>query len=903
MSSGGGSSNGKGNNGATSIPVTSRKMVQSLKEIINCSEHEIYAMLKECNMDPNEAVQRLLSQDTFHEVKSKREKKKENKETIESRSRGVSSASNRGSRSVPDRTVGRGGSSQFSSSESGVLHGKPVYKKENGACAISSSMSSAPGMAGNNISRWPMPVSDSVNAESKPHAMSTTEGIPSSSQPSPGFQPAWVGVPGQISMADIVRMGKPKVSSAPIVSNEASFPPPSAVLTNASENTLKHPFASGSFSAESHHNLYSFQVSVSKVPETNHEPGIATSQHILHDEWPLVEQSLAATRSSVLEPSAASEVYADSHVDRANCQLTSLSNEVQVSEGDGTVDNLGTDCVGSASGSNMHIQEDNSGGTSHFDNASFKNMSSLHPHRHAFEPQEGISSSSNLSAPSYSFSSAEDVSVAVSSAAADLQQLSLRKDELGVPPSEDNPAVIIPNHLQVSTADCSHLSFGSFGSGISGTFSGSFASKPSKINLEENPVAVEGSLGHSETRNPEYYGDEQQLSTTDGNVDPRTGASTGNFESPLSSQPEVIQKDTAEAMHGHQYPFPSSVHGYAFENATQTNTSFSYAQTNSQIPNLAPFSSVMQSYTNSLPSHLLAPAVQPVRESDIPYSPFIATQSMPTKYISLSSIGGPSTSMPEAAKPGIFFSTPQPTAQTLPGTSIATGPALPQHLALHPYSQPTLPLGHFANMIGYPFLPQSYTYMPSAFQQAYTGNNAYHQSPAAVHSGGIKYALPQYKSSIPTSNLPQSGAIASAYGGFGSSTNVPGNFPLNPSTTPPSTTISYDDVISSQYKDSNHYVPLQQNENSAIWIHGPGSRTVSALPANTYYSLQGQSQQHAGFRQGQQPSQHYGAYPNFYHSQQGVSQEHPQNNPSDGTLSGSQGAASKQSHQIWQHSY
>ncbi|KAG5540832.1 hypothetical protein RHGRI_020912 [Rhododendron griersonianum] len=37
-------------------------MVQSLKEIVNCPESEIYAMLKECNIDPNVAVNRLLSE-------------------------------------------------------------------------------------------------------------------------------------------------------------------------------------------------------------------------------------------------------------------------------------------------------------------------------------------------------------------------------------------------------------------------------------------------------------------------------------------------------------------------------------------------------------------------------------------------------------------------------------------------------------------------------------------------------------------------------------------------------------------------------------------------------------------------------------------------------------------------
>ncbi|KAJ4981146.1 hypothetical protein NE237_031983 [Protea cynaroides] len=895
MSGGGGNSNGRGNNGAPSIPATSKKMVQSLKEIVNCPEHEIYAMLKECKMDPNEAVQRLLAQDTFHEVKSRREKKKGVKESTESRFRGVSSASNRGGRGIPDHNFGRGGSSQFNSSESGILRGKPAYKKESGASANSGSMSFGPSMAANSIARHTLPVSHSVTAESKPHAVSTGDGVSS--------QPAWMGVPGQISMADIVRMGRPKASRTPIVSNEASFPPPSAVLISTSQHTVKHPLASGSLSAELHHNVNSSQDTASKVLEINHDPGSATSPHVYHDEWPLVEQSHAASGSSVLEPSAASEAYADTHVDH----LLSLSDEVQVSEEDVTDENLGTDRTGSTSASNRHMQEDNCGGTSHFDNASFKNMSSLPPPRHAFESLEGISSSSNLSIPSYSVSSVDDVGVTVSSAAADLQQLSLRKDELGAPPTEDNPAVIIPNHLQVPSKDCSHLSFGSFGSGISGSFSGSFVSKTSKSNLEETHVSLDGSsVSHPEaSRNPEYYGDEQQIRTTsDGDVDPRTVSSTGNFEAPSSSQPEVMKQDTAEAMHGHQYPFPSSVSGYSFENTTQPNTAFSYAQTNSQMQNLTPFSNVMQAYTNSLPSNLSVPAVQPVRDSDIPYSPFLMTQSMPTKYsTTLSSVSGSSASVPETVRPGIF-STPQPTAQTLPGTSIATGPALPQHLAMHPYSQATLPLGHFANMIGYPFLPQSYTYMPSAFQQAYTGNNAYHQSPAAVHSAGIKYMLPQYKNTISANNLPQSSAIASGYGGFGSSSNIPGSFPLNPSSTPPSTTIGYDDVLSSQYKDSNQYAPFQQNENSAIWVHGPGSRTVSALPANTYYSFQGQSQQHGGFRQGQQPSQHYGAYPNFYHSQQGVSQDHPQNNPSDGTLAGSQGGApSKQSHQIWQHSY
>jgi len=63
---GGSHNNGGGKALSATIPASSRKMVQSLKEIVsNFPDHEIYATLKDCNMDPNEAVSRLLSQGSF----------------------------------------------------------------------------------------------------------------------------------------------------------------------------------------------------------------------------------------------------------------------------------------------------------------------------------------------------------------------------------------------------------------------------------------------------------------------------------------------------------------------------------------------------------------------------------------------------------------------------------------------------------------------------------------------------------------------------------------------------------------------------------------------------------------------------------------------------------------------
>jgi hypothetical protein len=58
---GGGGGEGAGTTGGVQIPASARKVVQSLKEIVGNSDDEIYSMLKECNMDLNETVQRLLN--------------------------------------------------------------------------------------------------------------------------------------------------------------------------------------------------------------------------------------------------------------------------------------------------------------------------------------------------------------------------------------------------------------------------------------------------------------------------------------------------------------------------------------------------------------------------------------------------------------------------------------------------------------------------------------------------------------------------------------------------------------------------------------------------------------------------------------------------------------------------
>ncbi|PWZ13190.1 Phosphatidate cytidylyltransferase 1 [Zea mays] len=139
--------------------------------------------------------------------------------------------------------------------------------------------------------------------------------------------------------------------------------------------------------------------------------------------------------------------------------------------------------------------------------------------------------------------------------------------------------------------------------------------------------------------------------------------------------------------------------------------------------------------------------------------------------------------------------------QHVPSTSISSGLPLPQQLPV--YSQPTLPLGPFTSLVGYPYLPQNY-YLPSApFQQAYSSNGPFHQSAAPAVPGA----------------------------GFGSANNIPGNFSQNQGAAAAPTTLGFDEALGTQFKHPNHYAALQQSDNSAMWLHGgAGSRTISAVP-------------------------------------------------------------------------
>ncbi|XP_066366067.1 uncharacterized protein [Miscanthus floridulus] len=852
----GGGAGGKG--AAAPVPAGSRKLVQGLKEIVNRPEAEIYAALRECGMDPDEAVSRLLSQDTFQEVKSKRDKKKEIKEVPETRYRSANSSTNRGLRSGADR--GGWSNSVHSSSTDNMTSRPPV---------------SGSGTTSVNSSQRQTIASSSANKHM------VTDGPVVSLQSSSGFQHGgWSGTPGQLSMADIVKMGRPqgKASSKPVVTADRGYAGQYPSLPSTNQN-LKQ-----SVSMVTPTELdKGLQPAQDSVQVKNHSHSAADSKLPYGTDWSPQDDPTSANQSSLPETSGDPSLY------EASFQSSTLVTDVVNSHENSHLDENSTFAMRAAPASERHLEP--SDGISEYNDGMLNNSSSYQPHNYSYTEQEVEDSSADLSA-----------------AAANFQSLSLHNDELAAKKTaEDNPAVIIPDHLQFANTECVSLSFGSFGSGA---FSGLLPQKTTDSNVELPAQEESAPVDQIDARNQDYYESGAVTSPADENLEAMLGANMENVDAPSVSQANELRQDVLDPS-GLQYDVPSvSSHAYSNTNASQPST-MDDPQGNNQAHTLSHLSNLMQANplsTSSLLGSNQNHAALHGLEFDLP--PYLEA-----KYNTGSTTNPrPAISMQEALKAGVF-SNAQST-QSLPSTSIPTGPPLPQQLAHHPYSQPTLPITHFPNMVGYPtYLPQNYaTYLSSGtFQQAYPSNGPFHQSAAALLGSGMKYSTPEYKNNLSATGLQQQhqpqpqpqpqppSSVISGYGGFGSSSNIQGNFTLNQST---GSTLGFDEALSRQYKDTSQYMALQQGDNSGMWLHGSGSRAASTLPPNHFYGYQGQSQL-GGFRQAQQPqpSQFGGhGYPTFYQSQGGLTQEHPQN-LAEGSLNGFQVAPSQPSHPSWQHQH
>ncbi|KAM0956148.1 hypothetical protein ACFX13_025070 [Malus domestica] len=724
---------------AAQFPPTTRKIIQSLKEIVNCPEPEIYSVLKECSMDPSDAVQRLLSLDTFHEVKSKRERRKEIKETQDTKSRVHNAGSNRGARGINERTGGWCGSTQTSSNELG----KAAYKGQNGFVAPSPH-TSASHFTGGTTSQQPSSQRESFSTSIRPG-----DAISASLQPSTGNQSTYGTGLGNLSMADIVKMGR-QPSMGSHISSDTSLHQ-DAFSTNSCNSHVE------SSQTEMHsHNPH--------VSEMLHKTGDSAGQNYFHDEWRVIEQPTAANRSSALNANQ-SKFY----INESNVPRDYQSHKVQESEGNISSESVSSDCNAYAFASSRQKMADASSGKSYCVDDLSSNSSSYESHRFAYENGEGTDIGSNASYPNHSVSN----DVAVASATVRMQQLNLRKDE-----HQDNCAVVLPNNLQELAADCSHLSFGTFRPAQSSALS----SKPSnslKNDLGGSSAGIDVILASRlDTRheNSGYNHDELLGSLYD------TRRAAIGYDLPVPSQREPIKQDILEAARGYRDITTSSLHNFNSEKIEKATSGLPFAKADPEFRNVPKND---MAYSDSARSDLL--------ES---FQQFLVKPPVPSRYSSaVSSVNNPTISMSEALRPG-----------TVPLSEACS--VLPQCPTARSYAQPTLSYEQLANgMVYKPSIPQAQNYspVPPNLQQEYVGGSAFHMSGASM-----EYNFPQY-SGAPVSRLPTSAAAAvTGHGRFGASNNTHGSLLHNASATPGSIP-DYDDVFRPQYKDGNHLAALYQS--------------------------------------------------------------------------------------------
>lgn len=870
-----------------SIPANARKVVQDLKEIVKNSDDEIYAMLKECNMDPNETVQRLLNQDTFHEVKRKRDKKKENvsKEPVETRTRapGIGPSVRGG------RLRGRGNYiPRYNSELSSGGRGQPFGGRDNGLHqnGRAPNMGTAPSAP---VEVYGQTKTVSFNtSESSPVVTTASSGstaVPNGSSQYTrivqGSRGSWGIGPSQATMADIVKSSNALHANA---STAAAAP-----LKIAPHQPLYPP--DGALSSSADHVLHSYVDSHATVPVgVKQNIGMLGSEISAGDLPPLLlEEASAAPEpleqsSQICQPSTYRlDVFSSvSDIKAVDVDIPSTSMSSSLPQ------ELISPIEVGVSSETQAIQS--SSGSPEPSGARASLIASQYNGRVAYQSQSqtvGTEKGSGLewrpkspvkTAISYKLFSPvneaatrpappQDNMETLLNSTSKLQQLNIHEDQ----------PVIIPDHLQVPEADRTHLSFGSFGEDFdtnSNVVDDDDDDKKSTASAEDNlpdeEAAAEQPSASSLVNSAvvsmdDNYTNQSSTSPVEALVG-REDAKLSMSTSPILpvSQPEVPKPETV-VQQSPQHPILSAIHNYPGTGAMPQLISgqFTYEPPESQTQEVSRVPSFMSYSDPSANANYYNPVFRPNSDLDARYAQFISNNKynagvalMTGQGLSSSQEGGNSVVLPATG----------PAGQTSQTVGLAQGGlTIPQqHIPIHAYPAqhagvPLTPFG--ANVFGIHYVPPSYGYMHTPYQHSYAGNTGYPQAPGSSYAPGsnyapaagaaytstgaaaMKYALPQYKPGATAGSAPHA-AIAAGYGNFSTS---PSGFTTINSAVTTATASGYDDVSGPQYKDNNLFIPSQQQaEGSGVWIQNPPSRDMTGMQTNSYYNLLGQGQ-HTSF--------------------------------------------------------
>ncbi|KAJ8564603.1 hypothetical protein K7X08_001063 [Anisodus acutangulus] len=808
-------STGNNNSGVVrvSIPSSMRKTIQNIKEITgNHSDDEIYTMLKECSMDPNETAQKLLFQDTFHEVKRKRNRRRENlnKESAEPNWKpAMQGRGNKGSR-------GNFTSRHVSLDAAGGRNSIP--NKENGASHVSAKSvnpSSVPTVEGKNTSSSSSARANNVVHDAHASAgrgvkqSEATAGAGSIKSEKPLQSPSHdVNRSRGVSAGtrDMLGQKKPNFSNS---STSLSSPPSSGACFSASDPVLfpshdsRPPGAVGAIRRE---------VSGQRAP-FEHVPinsnGIKTAT------------AVSDPRSSTVQVNMSSKFQGP-----GKNQLPESSQSASLAQG---VSSLSRPTSNYNNRSPVVGPQKAGPGKEWKPKPTNNNIAQV-----SATPAAGSSDVSTVSAEVDTQPQPLGISVETKEGTLELQQ-KLEKSHIS-----DIQHVIIPNHLHVPEAEKLGFCFGSFEASM-----GLGVSANSAAESEKTPSLSGTSEGIEETTNEQFSSD-QNPSTTAERADcsdrfPPSGGQENLSAKPedvSSSVPKYSEPNQENLQGGHQYSVVHTSPNYNFGFVPPTlgsqlaplENSESQSRDVARLPNF-----VVQQPID--PTNYYGQFYRSSADGDDRISPFHSA-GVSTKYSSNGAVVPPQTS--QSAQEGgntLILSTtaaPTPLATQAAGLMQSSAAVIQQPLPV--FRQATgMHLPHYPpNYVPYAHYFSPYYVSPTAIHQ-FLSNGAFPQQPQAGSvyppppAAAARYSLSQYRPGANVGNATHVG-VPGTYGPYGSSTS---NY--NPSsTTGGGNPASNEDLSASSFKDGQ-----QQSEDSAVWIT-PG-RGLSSLHASSFYNLpQGQ---------------------------------------------------------------
>lgn len=732
-----------------------RRTIQSIKEIVgNHSELDIYAVLRESNMDPNETAQKLLNQDPFHEVKRKREKKKENtgfQVSADVRRHSENVGQGVKFHTFSDRNVRRGGHTRNAGPgiKFRIVRDNRVNRNTDNEVKPASSQSS---ISPNEkvIPNGPEKGSTETSSSQKPaggrSSFQTSNG-PTDSHPRHARDLSSRGTDGKA-----------------VLEEKRAAIPNSNLRVPAAKSNNSQPSPATISSTSSTVGVYSSSTDPVHVPSA--DPRYSGTVGAIKREVGVVGVRRQSSDNSVKTSVVPSSTFPnsllgkDSSLEESRRPLNTISRTDQISQ------TTTTDSVGASMSVGRPFLSNQYNNRSHQQLAGHQKAS-----QHKIEWKPKSSQKSAVSGPGVIGTPRKSVSPpAENSKDLDFEAVKLQ-DKLSQVNINEHQNVIIAQHIRVPETDRCHLTFGSIGT---------------EFDSSRNLVPGLQAVGTTEESNGE-----PAVSLSVSAVEPSVDDACSSKPTELrDAQVRNSGADSPESIVASEHQLPDNKESSSPQNLDNY-ADIGLVQENS--PSYGPSESQQHQDPPELPGFS---AYDPQTGYDIPYF-------RPAMDESLRGQGLPS---PQEALGSH-------TANSIPASTIP----MVQQQQQPPVAQmyPQVHVSHYANLMPYrQFLPPLYV-SPMAMP-GYSSNPAYpHPSNGSsyllmpggsshLNASSLKYGIQQFK---PVPGSPT---------GFGNFTSPTGYAINAPGVVGGATGL--EDSSRIKYKDANLYVPNPQAEASEIWI-------------------------------------------------------------------------------------